>query len=202
MCTRFAIEAETDELKEILSEVQKTRLADQFLRAGNAIRSTGEFRPSNVAPVLATAKNGARAVFPMRWGFQLPGRQLLVNARSETAAQKSTFREAWERHRCIIPASWYYEWEHTDGKSGQTMYTIQARGAVVIWLAGLYRMEEGLPVFAVLTREPAEALRRIHDRMPLILPRELVNAWIDPKTRPENLLKYAVTDMVAEKAAR
>ncbi|MFR7618630.1 MAG: SOS response-associated peptidase family protein [Subdoligranulum sp.] len=46
----------------------------------------------------------------MKWGFQIRGRSLIVNARTETAAEKPTFREAWEKRRCIIPASWYFEW--------------------------------------------------------------------------------------------
>ena len=54
--------------------------------------------------VIATGRNGKKAVFPMRWGFQIPGRSLLVNARSETAGEKPTFKESWEKHRCIIPA--------------------------------------------------------------------------------------------------
>ena len=120
------------------------------------------------------------------------------------------FREAWAKHRCVIPASWYYEWEHP-APSAQTpaqggprpssavRYMIQPRGASMTWLAGLYRIEEGFPVFAVLTREPSEALRRIHDRMPLILPEEYVGEWIRPDGDPAALLAYALTDMVAER---
>ena len=68
------------------------------------------------------------------------------------------------------------------------------------WLAGLYRIENGLPVFVVLTREPAEELRFIHDRMPLILPEQLVDEWIRPGAKPEELVKEALTDMIFEKA--
>ena len=51
----------------------------------------------------------------------------------------------------------------------------------------------------VLTREPGDEIRFIHDRMPLILPKELINSWIHPDTRPEELLGEALTDMVYEK---
>ena len=67
------------------------------------------------------------------------------------------------------------------------------------WLCGLYRIEEGKPVFVVLMREPGEEIRFIHDRMPLIMPEEYVNAWIKRETRPEELLEVAVTEMVYEK---
>ena len=137
----------------------------------------------------------------MKWGFS--GKSLLVNARSETAASRPTFREAWERHRCIVPASWYYEWEHLRGSNGKTRtgdkYMIQPKDSAMTWLCGLYRIEEGLPVFVILTREPGEEIRFIHDRMPLILPAERVNDWIRPDADPGEVARAALTDMVFEK---
>ena len=76
---------------------------------------------------------------------------------------------------------------------------IQPNGSSMTWLAGLYRIEDSLPVFAVLTREPTDELRRIHDRMPLILPKERIDEWIDPRSNPEELLRFAMTAMVMEK---
>ena len=78
-------------------------------------------------------------------------------------------------------------------------YMIQPAGDTMTWLCGLYRIENNFPVFVVLTREPGGQIRFIHDRMPLILPGELVNDWIRPDTKPENLLGNALTDMVFEK---
>ena len=69
-----------------------------------------DIRPTDLAPVIAPDRNGQPAIFPMQWGYN--ARSLLINARVETAAEKPTFREDWIRHRCIIPASGYYEWEH------------------------------------------------------------------------------------------
>ena len=203
MCTRFYVEPDTEEIRDVIAEVQKSLLADKFIRAGNAILTYGEIRPTNVVPVIATDRRGKRASFPMKWGFQIPGRSLIVNARTETAAQKPTFKEAWERHRCIIPASWYYEWEHLVGNTGQKKtgdkYMIQPLGSSMTWLAGLYRIEDNLPVFSVLTKEPTKGLALIHDRMPLILPKDLIDAWINPQSRPEDLLRYALSEMVMEK---
>ena len=70
----------------------------------------------------------------------------------------------------------------------------------MIWLCGLYRMEDGVPVFTVLTREAVASLAWLHDRMPLMLPGERVEEWIRPETRPEELLPHALTDMVAEQS--
>lgn len=203
MCTRFYVEPDTEETRALIAAVQQSPLTGKFIKAGSAVMTSGEIRPTNVVPVIATGRNGKKAVFPMKWGFQIPGRSLLVNARSETAGEKPTFKESWEKHRCIIPASWYFEWEHLLSPSGQmktgAKYMIQPCDSSMTWLAGLYRIEDGLPVFAVLTREPSEPLRRIHDRMPLIFPKERISDWIDPQTNPREMLRYALRDMVAEK---
>ncbi len=200
MCTRFYVEPDNEETQDIIEEAIQSKLRWAFLRAGSKILTSGEIRPTNVVPVIATRRDGKKAAFPMRWGFQIPGRSLLVNARTETAAEKPSFRESWQIHRCIIPASWYFEWEHLMGNSGQKKtgdkFMIQPLGYTMTYLAGLYRMEEGLPVFTVLTRDPQEEeLRRIHDRMPLIFPPEKISDWINPQIRPESLLPYALTKM-------
>ncbi len=200
MCCRYWVD-ESPEIREIVEEMNRSPLVAKWHRI-KGITEHGEVRPTDVVPVIAPDRRGARAVFPMKWGFS--GRTLLMNARSETAAAKPTFSEAWARHRCIVPASWYFEWEHRQGNDGKVhtgdKYMIQPKGSSMTWLCGLYRIEEGLPVFVVLTREPGEGIRFIHDRMPLILPEHLVEAWIRPDRRPEELLPHALTDMVFEKA--
>ncbi len=203
MCTRFYIEPDIEETRELIAEIKSSKLADKFVKAGSAILTSGEIRPTNVVPVLAPDRSGQKSVFPMKWGFQIPGRSLIVNARTESAAQKPTFSELWARHRCIIPASWYFEWEHLIGNNGSKKtgdkYMIQPAGSSMAWLAGLYRIEDGFPVFTVLTREPTDELRQIHDRMPLFFPKDLIDEWINPDARPEELLEFAVAGMVAEK---
>lgn len=67
------------------------------------------------------------------------------------------------------------------------------------WLCGLYRIEDGLPAFVILTREPGEEIRFIHDRMPLIMPGDYVDEWIRPDAKPEELVERAMTEMVYEK---
>ena len=159
----------------------------------------------NIAPAIATSRRGEQAVFPMRWGFTLDGRRgPIVNARAETAAEKPSFRELWRHHRCILPASYYFEWQHLPAEDGRTTtgvkYAIQPRDSAVTWLCGLYRIENGLPVYVVLTRTPSDDVAHIHDRMPLILPKDCVGAWIDPDVRAEELLPRALTRLAAEKA--
>ena len=205
MCTRFYLEPGTDEdIGEIVEQVQTSGLLQRFRQAGRGVLTYGEIRPTDVVPVIAPGRDGKRKVFPMGWGFRIREKSLLFNARVETASQKPTFREAWSRHRCIVPASWYYEWEHLSDGNGKTRtggkYRIRPRDSTAVWLCGLYRIEGGLPVFTVLTREPSDELRRIHGRMPLILPKALIDPWVFPDTAPEELLPHALTDMLAEKA--
>ena len=156
-----------------------------------------DIRPTDLTPVIAPDRNGKPAVFPMQWGYN--ARSLLINARVETAAEKPTFREDWIRHRCIIPASGYYEWEHLSApdskpKTGDK-YAIYPVHSTMTWLCGLYRIEAGLPHFVVLTREPADSIRFIHDRMPLLLSEDYLSSWLAPTTNPVGLLQHAITDM-------
>jgi len=209
MCTRFYADSDK-EMKPLITAAQKASFAWQMMISlSRPLSMSGEIRPSDIAAVIAPAKNGKRAVFPMQWGFHVDGLKApLLNARLESAAERPTFRDSWYRRRCIIPASWYFEWQHyltRDGriKTGEK-YVIQQKNAGITWLAGLYRFEvtDGFryPVFAVLTRESAEAVKDIHDRMPLILPGSAIDDWIAPDGDPGQVIRSAVTDLVLEKA--
>ncbi len=200
MCVRYYIDPEDRSLASIIEEAKRSRLSEKFSESGNALVTRGEVRPTNVTAVAAPGKNGERAVFPMRWGFRTPHGSLIINARTESAGEKPTFKDAFARHRCVVPASWYFEWEHTpDGKVGDR-YAIRPTDGALTWLAGIYRIEDGLPVFTVLTREPTGELAKLHDRMPLILPEDVTEEWINPLSDPKELIKYAVTAMTAVKA--
>lgn len=208
MCTRFYIDISDKELQEIVAAASGSALADRFVRAGSPLRSSGEIRPTDVTAAIATSRSGRRMIYPMQWGFRLPGQTrdtMLFNARCETASQKKTFRESWKSHRCILPSSWYFEWEHLrDPSSGRAKpgqkYAIQTRASAITWLCGLYRIEDGLPRFVVLTRDPSEEIAFIHDRMPVIMPPHLIDRWIDPKADADEVIGSALTDVVFEKA--
>ena len=201
MCCRYWAE-ESPELRSIVEKMNRSPLVAKWHRT-TGIKTSGEMRPTDVVPVIAPDRKGERAVFPMKWGFS--GKSLLLNARVETASSKPTFKESWERRRCIVPASWYFEWEHLTGSDGKKhtgdKFMIQPKGSTMTWLGGLYRIEEGLPVFVILTREPGEEIRFIHDRMPLILPESAIDAWIRPDGDPKEVLKQAVTDVMFEKTS-
>lgn len=212
MCGRFYVEPEDEYFRELAERISASPLMDRFrgrMPVNAEGRYGGEIAPTSVVPVLAPNRAGEQTVFPMQWGYTLPpsgGRKppLMINARSETAADKPLFSDSWKRRRCVIPATAYFEWEHRMGFDGKTKtgakYRIAPAAGVRTYLAGLYRMEEGIPVFVILTRTPAENLFWMHDRMPLMLPASEVPGWISPGTGPERFLSSALTDTVWEKA--
>ena len=209
MCCRYYILPKGVEWDPIREAAESARVMRRFRAAGIPLVTAGEVRPADAVPALASDREGGQRIFPMRWGFrqsapdQTARPALLINARSETAAEKPSFREAWRSHRCAVPATGDYEWarpEAADRRTPGIKYVIEAPDQPILWLCGLYRIEAGLPVFVILTRSPVPDLAPIHDRMPLILPDKLVSAWVDPRVRPESLLDRAVGIFHAEKA--
>src|SRR5699024_9666729 len=100
MCGRYYVEPESSsELLELIAEAK--RKSDEV--------KTGEVFPSDTAAVIANNRQLKPTVFPMRWGFERRGGGLVINARSETAAEKQLFRESAQLRRCLIPASCYFE---------------------------------------------------------------------------------------------
>lgn len=204
MCCRYYMEM-SPKLRPIVEAAQRSGLyRDSIEKLARPLTVEGEIFPDALVPVLATSRSGEKTVFPMVWGYHVPGiSRLIANARVETAAEKPVFRDSWIAHRCAVPASWYFEWEHILSPSGRTRagnkYALMPKGGELTWLCGLYRMENSYPHFVVLTREPGESISFIHDRMPFILSEAEIGNWIDPNRNPHMLLESALTDMVFEK---
>lgn len=182
MCGRFFLsDSETvDILEDAIAELQRKKPV-----------KTGEICPSDTAAVIANSRTLKPSCFAMSWGYRLGEGRLLINARSETAEEKSVFADGMRQRRCLIPASHYFEWERRG--SQKIKYAICPERSGLTWLAGIYRLEQSGPVFTILTREPAESIRFIHDRMPVILPREVHEAWLNPKYAAKEILREAVT---------
>lgn len=103
MCGRFFL-ADSDNSGELRG------IIDQLNRRGVTVK-TGEIFPTDTVPVLANNRNRCVMPFPMQWGYTLPDGRLLINARSETAGEKPLFQDAMRQHRCLIPATNYFELE-------------------------------------------------------------------------------------------
>ena len=145
--------------------------------------------PTQIVGVVRAAEGGTREWAPMRWGL-VPSwakdptiGNRMINARSETAAEKPAFRAAFRRRRCLVPADGFYEWRKLDDEAKQPM-EIRLAGAGPFGMAGLWEHWESpdgdLETFTILTCAANERLRAIHDRMPVILEREQWGRWLDP----------------------
>lgn len=207
MCTQYFMD-KSPELRPFIEAAKQSGLS-RFLveKLGRELKESGTIRPTDIVPAVASKKDGSPSVFPMAWGYTNPrSASPLVNCRSETAASKPFWRESWERHRCVLPASCYFEWEHSTAPSGKKKagqkYAIQPAGQALTFLAGIYHIEERngvrFPVFAVLTKEPVDSIRFIHDRMPVILSQEMIRQWISPDGQPDDVIKTALTEMYYE----
>jgi len=204
MCTRYYMEL-SPELRPYIEAANHSPLREKMVtRIGRGMITEGEVKPGDIAPVIATSQKGSPAAFPMLFGFPSRTGNLVLNARAETAAEKPMFKEAWSRRRCIVPASWYYEWEHfvrPDGrKKTGDKYMFQPAGSNAAWICGLYRIDDGIPCFVILTRNAVNGLTKIHDRMPLLLPPSAIRQWINPSANPQDLMPMLLSELVFEKA--
>lgn len=103
------------------------------------------------------------------------------------------FRDGMAHRSCAVPATNYIEWERA-GKQ-KTKYAIRPAGNGLMYMAGIYRVENGRPVFTILTRDPAENISFIHNRMPVLLPSDMGPDWINPKYSAGDLLRNAILDV-------
>ena len=160
--------------------------------------------PTQQVPVVVEPERGERRVELVRWGltprFGKGGKggkrgdqaPTLFNARTETLLEKATFRRLVPQRRCLVPADGFYEWEKVGGSKLPWLYRL--KGAQPFAFAGLYDVwtePDGREVTActILTTAPNELVLPVHDRMPVILPRDLEDEWLDPDLDdPEGLL--------------
>jgi putative SOS response-associated peptidase YedK len=170
----------------------------------------------NVAPGQAVAvvrqkpQSEGRELSFVRWGL-IPAwaddpsiGDRLANARSETAATKPSFRSAFRSRRCLVVADGFYEWQKTNGR--KQPYFVGLQSDRPFGLAGLWERWEkgGEPVESctILTTDANELMQPIHERMPVILPPDQYDLWLDPRCQDtEKLAKllrpYASKDMLA-----
>jgi putative SOS response-associated peptidase YedK len=125
----------------------------------------------------------------MKWGF-LPAwapdpKGAMINARGETAASKPTFRDAFRKRRCLIPADGFYEWK----KAGRRKepYHIRLMDGRLFAFAGLWESWHGQDTCTILTTMANQLVAPLHDRMPVILDPEDYFKWLDTAAQTEEL---------------
>ncbi|MGH3146799.1 MAG: SOS response-associated peptidase [Rubrobacter sp.] len=190
------------------------RLAEEF----GFDSSSTEFRTSyNVAPTqqvpAVLAEGGKRRLEMLRWGLvpswaDDPGiGARMINARSETASEKPSFRRAFRERRCLIPADGFYEWKRENG--GKQPYYFHMREGRPFAFAGLWESwnKEGeIRSCTILTTTANDLVEDIHERMPVILPRDYYDLWLDPEAEGQEvaglLEPYAGDDLEAYPVSR
>lgn len=142
----------------------------------------------NLAPtqdlLAVTEERDGRHARAMKWGlvprWSKGGRKtLLINARGESAGEKPVFREAFARRRCLVPADGFFEWRQ-EGRTRQP-YLIHLDRPEPFAIGAVYEPAEDGDHCVLLTTDANELIRPIHDRMPLIVPRESFADWLDPQ---------------------
>ncbi len=176
MCGRFVLKAPPDEVKEHFGYFEDPSFPERY----------------NIAPTQPIAivhqESGRRRFALVRWGL-VPGWvkdvrdfTLLINARSETALEKPSFKNSMKHHRCLIPVSGFYEWKRVSGP--KSPYYISPREGGVMAFAGLWARwmsAEGseLDSAAILTRAANGPISGIHHRMPCVIHRSDFDRWLD-----------------------
>ena len=155
------------------------QIAEQILQmAGSSAEGLtsaerGDVFPSQQTLIFSGREPGFYAE-TMTWGFPRFDRKgLLINARAETAPEKKTFRNSVLERRCVIPARHFYEWDKEKNK-----VAFRYGDQRPLFMAGFYKQFEEGDRFIVITTEAGDSVRPVHDRMPLILPKEQLTDWL------------------------
>lgn len=186
MCGRFARSSKPDVIMREFG-IKKTLISPE---------------PSyNIAPsqdIAVLSSQGEKQLVACRWGF-IPSwakdpatGYKLINARSETVAEKPAFREAFLKHRCLVIADGFFEWQK--GEKKKTPYYVHLISRRPFGFAGLYHAwtsPEGhvICTCTIITTEANELLAQVHDRMPVIIPKEKEDLWLDPDMHDQDVLR-------------
>ena len=168
MCGRLAQTRTPDELAELLGVMVG-------LNAISVIHAAYNVPPTSIlASLVATGKYRVQWV-PLQWGMvssRAKNRRPVINARSETVHKKPMFRYSFRSRRCVIPVTAYYEW--LSGATGKQPYCIRMASGEPLLLAGLYSGNQCV----ILTRAARDDIAYIHDRMPVAIPRMLIEQYL------------------------
>lgn len=144
-------------------------------------------------------ETGERTLEPLRWGLSpswkkdAKGDRKPINCRSETVATRPSFRDAYQKRRCILPVDGFFEWKAIKGEKKQP-YAIAMKNGSPFGIAGIWEIwkhpksGERIATFAILTIEANELVGHIHPRMPLILNPADYERWLGPEPDPRDLM--------------
>ena len=188
MCGRYYFSGMTNDEK-------LTAIVNMMDRKYPGAYKTGEIFPGDNAPAVIS-QEGKLLPVPATFGFPgFDGSRLLINARSETAAQKKTFADSLEQRRVILPALGFYEWSH-DGK--KTKYYFRASDRPVLYLCGVHKVIDGQLRFVILTRAANESMIETHDRMPVIAAENEVRPYLTDRDAAMRIIAVNAPTLLRE----
>ncbi len=188
MCGRFVLVADPNAIQQAFN-----------LDAANVVDFAPRYNiaPTQYVPVITNEQ--PRQLSMLKWGLvpswakeEAIGNKM-INARADGLAEKPSFRNAFKRRRCIVPASGFYEWQKGEGKTKTPMF-IHLKDQDVFGLAGLWEVwnsaqGDEVHTFTIITTDANEFMAPIHNRMPVILHKQDYDQWLEPKeVRAESLL--------------
>jgi len=176
MCARYVITSPPDAIRALFGYRELPNFPPRYNVA-----------PTQPIPVVRLV-DGKREFALMRWGFvpawvKDPKKfSLLVNARGESVLDKPAFRNAMRRRRCLVPADGFYDWR--SGTPRRPYFVRAAKAKTALAFAGLWETWTGpngeeLDTAAIVTTRANNALAHVHDRMPVIVPPEAFDLWLD-----------------------
>ena len=182
MCGRYAITTAPEAIRQLFGYPDQPNFPPRYNVA-----------PTQPVPIVRMVE-GKRQLALVRWGL-IPawvkdprGFTLLINARGDTAAEKPAFRAAMKRRRCLFPADGFYEWK-PDGKNKQPYFVrLKAGGPMAfagLWESWMGPNGEEVETAAIVTTAANREIAHIHDRMPVIVPPEAFDFWLDPNVDAE-----------------
>ncbi len=206
MCGRFTLTADPNDLREAFPWLNIPQ------------NPTPRYNVAPTQPVAVIPNDGKQTLDYYIWGLvpfwakdpSIGSR--MINARSETLMEKPSFKSAFKRKRCLIPATGFYEWKAVEGQKTKTPMYIQLKTGKPFAFAGLWdRWEstEGSTILSctIITTRPNELVGQIHNRMPVILHPENYSLWLETGEPPleslnQLLQPYPETEMQAYEVSR
>ncbi|MBX0330431.1 SOS response-associated peptidase [Oscillochloris sp. ZM17-4] len=195
MCGRYTLRASGGQVAEQFGLADAPQLAPRY-----------NIAPTQLVPVVRAGAEG-RELALLRWGLvpfwakDLAIGAKMINARSETVAEKPAFRAALRQRRCLILADGFYEWQATPG--GKQPFYFRVGDGAPFAMAGLWESWRGpddatVQTCTILTTRANPLLAPLHDRMPVILPPDEYRLWLDPSLREAGPLEHLFDPFPAE----
>jgi putative SOS response-associated peptidase YedK len=175
MCGRYTITVPTEQLAEHFDATMPPDVSPRFNAA-----------PTQHLPVLLN--EGERQVQMVKWGLiphwakEASIASKMINARSETIADKPAYRSTFQKHRCLVLADGFYEWKKTDDGKIPIRFTLKSGAPFAfagMWSNWKDPNGEWVKTFTIITGKPNDVVKDVHDRMPVMLLPEDEKVWLD-----------------------